>query len=321
MISSLVFATAPFLYVFVSNMWQLAVVRVYRGLATALLIAVSMAFISALFHRIRGEQLGWFSTATLLGRFLAPLAGGTVLGAFAEAPAFSFGAVYIICGIAGSATLLLTLGIPDKPAVSARPRTWTETVSAFKSVVTHRAIIVTAVVEAAILFAYGIFETFLPLYAVQHGISSYEIGIFLSAQIITLALTKPIMGRFSDRHGRKPQIASGAIMGACVIAALSEFSSFVPLLIISMLFGLSLSVVTSATAAWIADLSHKETYGSAMGLLGSVMDIGHTTGPLVAGFVAAQFGFAQAFLTGSGVLAASVLLFLTLIGFSRKIAA
>ncbi len=310
MISSTVFATAPFLYLPVTDIWQLAAVRFYHGFATALFIPVSMAFISDLFQRERGEQMGWFSMATLFGRFIAPVVGGTILGVFVAYPDIGFRAVYLVCGIAGASALLLAARMPDTHEKSVQHQTWAGTLMAFRSAVSDRAITVTAVVEAAILFAYGIFETFLPLYARHHGISPYEIGIFLSSQVIVLALTKPVMGRFSDRHGRRPQIIAGAAAGACIIASAAFFSTFVPLLIISMLFGLSLSIVSSATAAYIADRSKKGTYGSAMGLLGSVMDIGHTTGPVAAGFVAAQFGFTEAFLTGGFVLLSAAILFL-----------
>jgi len=169
----------------------------------------------------------------------------------------------------------------------------------FRAVLSDRAILITASVEAAILFAYGTFETFLPLYSVSIGLNPYEVGIFLSAQVITLAASKPFMGRFSDRHGRRPQIFAGALIGAVCIGCFSLFSSFIPLLILSMAFGLSLSIVTSATSAYIADLSSIESRGSAMGLLGSIMDIGHTAGPLCSGVIASHFGYAKAFVGSS----------------------
>lgn len=308
-ISSLVFATAPFLYLFVSNIWQLAAVRFYHGFATALFIPVSMALISDLYQSSRGEKLGWFSTSTLLGRFAAPIAGGTLLGVFAAHPAYSFTAVYSVCGAAGAAALVLALKIPATHKDSRPHQNWTETLQAFRSVISHRAILITSLVEAAILFAYGTFETFIPLYAREHGISTYQIGIFLSSQILILAITKPIMGRFSDRHGRRSQIIAGSLLGALSIAAFSLSSSFLPLLVFSILFGLSLSIVTSATSAYIADLSRKETHGSAMGLLGSVMDIGHTTGPLAAGIVASSFGYRISFIGAALVLVSASLLF------------
>ncbi|MBI5847276.1 MAG: MFS transporter [Nitrospirae bacterium] len=308
-ISSLVFGTAPFLYLFVTTIWQLALVRFYHGFATAIFIPVTMALIADLFHKERGEKLGWFSTSTLLGRFAAPIAGGTLLAFFAARPDYSFRAVYIACATAGVLTLLLSLRVPATHEENSVLQNWTETWLAFRSVISHRAIRITALIEAAILFAYGTFETFLPLYTKEHGISTYETGIFLSSQILTLAITKPVMGRFSDRHGRRPQIIAGAMLGALSLAAFSLSSSFLPLLICSTLFGLSLSIVTSATSAYIADLSKRETHGSAMGLLGSVMDIGHTTGPLVAGIAAASFGYRISFVSASVVLALASLLF------------
>ena len=104
-----------------------------------------------------------------------------------------------------------------------------ETLKSFREVITARGILITSAVEASILFAYGTFETFLPLYSINAGLSAHEIGMFLSAQVITLALAKSVMGRFSDRHGRQPQIFGGAIIGAICIgsfAFLRHFSRF-----------------------------------------------------------------------------------------------
>lgn len=302
--SAAVFATAPFLYLCVTNIWQLAFVRFYHGLATAIFVPVAMASVSDLFHHGRGEKIGWFSSATLLGRFAAPLSGGGIIGLMAYNPQTSYKTVYLVCGLAGMASLLIVPGIklPVQEKKHGTGKEWHESFRAFRSVLSRRPIILTALVEAAILFAYGTFETFLPLYAIKKGLSAYHVGIFLSSQIITLALTKPLMGKFSDRHGRKPQIISGAIIGAGCIAAFSFAASFTGMLALSILFGFSLSVVTSATSSFIADLSTYKNRGLAMGILGSIMDTGHTTGPLISGFIAAYLGFAGSFIAASLVV-------------------
>lgn len=313
-LSAIVFSTAPFLYLFVKEIWQLALIRFYHGLATAVFIPVSMAMVSDLFHQERGERLGWFSTSTLIGRFIAPILGGSIIGALVFNPGLGYKIVYPVCGAAGLIVLLLTFRLPSAPDKIIEKRDWKETFASFKSVISNRFILVTAGVEAAILFAYGTFETFLPLYAIKSGISAYEIGICLSSQVVALAFTKPIMGRFSDRHGRQPQIFWGALIGATCIGSFSIFKSFLPLFVLSILFGLSLSIVTSTTSAFIADLSRKKTHGSAMGLLGSIMDIGHTTGPLVSGLIAAKYGYSRAFIGASLVLFAMAFVFLIGVG-------
>lgn len=300
--SALVFATAPFLYLYVQTLWQLALVRFYHGFATAVFIPVAMALVSELYVNERGEKIGWFSTSTLLGRFFAPVAGGLIIGAGAASPAAGFTGVYLLCGLTGALALVFIFRLPPAKKPAAAPAGRPHVLAGFRAAVSNRAILATSAVEAAILFAYGTFETFLPLYAVKTGLSAYEVGTLLSSQVITLALTKPMMGRFSDRHGRRPQIIAGAATGAVCMAGISYATGFFPLLALSMLFGLSISIVTSATSAFIADLSRSEGLGSSMGILGSIMDIGHTTGPLVSGFIAAACGFGKAFLGAAAVL-------------------
>ena len=310
-LSAVAFSSAPFLYLFVTNIYQLAIIRFYHGLATAIFVPVATALVSDLFHHERGEKIGWFSTSTLVGRFMAPIVGGAIIGALALNPGMSYKIVYLVCGAAGIIVLFLTIKIQHTAEHESKGQSWSETAGAFKTAISDRNILITSMMEASILFSYGTFETFLPLYSIERGMSAYEIGILLSAQVIALALTKPLMGKFSDRHGRKPQIFAGAIIGAVCIGTFPFFKSFIPLLALSILFGLSLSVVTSATSAFIADLSKKENRGSAMGVLGSIMDIGHTTGPLIAGIVAAYFGFARSFITASLVIIVSAVIFAT----------
>jgi len=313
--SAIVFATAPFLYLLVRELWQLALVRFYHGLATAIFLPVAMAMVSDLFQKGRGEKMGWFSTATLLGRFLAPALGGAIFGFYAtgqtsSVSATGFHTLYFVCGIAGLAVFFslfflpdLNQGTPKKPGP--RPH-WRE---GAKELLRHQGIMLTCGVEAAILFAYGIFETFLPAHALLAGLNPYQIGLCLSSQIITIALAKPVMGRFSDRHGRPQQILVGAIAAGICIAFFSIAGSFFILLALSILLGLAISVVTSASAAHIADLSRDTAQGSAMGILGSIMDMGHSLGPLLGGLLAASLGLPASFLGACAVLATASLLF------------
>jgi len=313
-VAAIIFATAPFAYLLVVNTWQLAAVRLYHGCATAIFVPVAMAMVSTLSHKERGEKLGWFSTATLAGRFMAPIIGGSILAFYTLDSATGYMLVYLVCGGAGLAAFAFAWAVPTPEKKKPGTQSWSATFRAFKSVILDRNILVTCVVEAAILFAYGTFETFLPLYAVTNGLTAAHVGILLSGQIIVLAVSKPIMGRFSDVHGRKPQIFAGGLLGAACIAGFSFTASFLPLLCLSIGFGFCLSVVTSATSAYIADLSSPETRGSAMGMLGSIMDIGHTAGPLISGVVASLFGYAQSFVGAALVLLAVSFIFIFKIG-------
>lgn len=309
MFAGIIFATAPFAYLLVTETWQLALVRLYHGVATAIFVPVAMALVSNLSQKERGEKLGWFSTATLAGRFMAPIIGGGILALFSLESSTGYMVVYLVCAAAGLAALVLTWVTPEPAEQGNAGQSWSDTFRIFKTAVLDRHILVTCGVEAAILFAYGTFETFLPLYAVNKGLTAIQVGALISGQIIVLTLTKPLLGKFSDIHGRKPQIFIGAMMAAACIAGFSLAATFFPLLCLSLIFGLCLSVVTSATSAYIADLSIAEARGSAMGILGSIMDIGHTAGPLISGLVVSVFGYEQSFAGAALVLFVSAWFF------------
>ena len=61
-----VFVSAPAMYFFVSAPWQLAIVRAYHGLATAIFGPVAIALVADLFVERRGQSIGWYSTSKLM---------------------------------------------------------------------------------------------------------------------------------------------------------------------------------------------------------------------------------------------------------------
>ncbi len=315
LMSGCVFATVPFFYLFVTDVWQIAIIRFYHGLATAIFGPVAMACVADLYQGSRGEKMGWFSTATLLGRFSAPALGGIILAFSATQDTYGFTTLYLVCGAAGlgalSAMVLLPKNNEDSPVPQIKKNN-EGLRKGIKTLVSDSGIMMTCGVEAAILFSYGIFETFLPLRGLKIGLSTWEIGICISSQIITIAVSKPVLGRFSDRHGRPLQIIWGTIIaGGCMLMLAFSFS-FLTLLASSILLGVSISIVTSASAAHIADLSKAGNHGAAMGMLGSIMDIGHTVGPIVGGVLAVSFSLTHSFLSGAAMLMISAFSFIYL---------
>lgn len=187
-------------------MWQLALMRFYHGLATPYLSPLLWPLLQELFPKQKGEKIGWFSTTTLTGRLMPPPIGGGIIGTLGFNLSLSYRIVYLVCGIAGLISLL-AFKFPSATEKREKKKEWQEIFLAFKGVLGNRFILVTAAVEDFILFAYRTFETFLPLYCLEQRLSAYEVGFLLSSQVINLALTKPIMGRFSDLHGKEQQIS------------------------------------------------------------------------------------------------------------------
>jgi DHA1 family multidrug resistance protein-like MFS transporter len=305
--AAFVFATAPFLYLLVTAPWQLALVRIYHGLATAILGPVALAAVADTFAQGRGERMGWYSSATLVGRFLAPLMGGLLI--FGD----NFHWVYLADGFAGVLALLATFRLrfatvitePIKEAFKQqRGKYGQEIIFVFR----HAGILATSGIEAVQYFAFGCMETFLPIYLNEKlGYPAWKIGILFTAQILAAAFTKPLMGRISDRYGRVPMIVSGLVLGAITTGTILLSSYYAVIMILIILFGLSLSTVTASTSALVADLSRAEGRGGAMGILSSIMDIGHSTGPMVTGVLLGAYSYRWTFgIVGIGMVVVSI---------------
>ena len=213
-VAGVVFASAPAMYLFTSGIWQLAVIRFYHGFATAIFMPVAMAYVSDLHEESKGEKLGWFSTATLLGRFMAPLTGGALLGCLGSGSELGFAAIYSLCLVGGTLALLVSAKMPSADSWPQAPKTLKHQREGLMQLVSSGPLLALCMVEAAVLFMYGTIEVFLPLYGLSHGIGAFAIGVCLAAQVITLAATKPVMGRLSDRHGRSGQIVWGGVVGS-----------------------------------------------------------------------------------------------------------
>jgi DHA1 family multidrug resistance protein-like MFS transporter len=307
LIAAIVFATAPFFYLLVSLPWQLVLVRIYHGLATAILGPVAMAAVADTFEKGRGERMGWYSSATMVGRFLAPFVGGALI--FGE----DFHWVYIADGLAGVLVLVAAIRLPlaTRAATSGREALKRERGKVGQEIMVvlrNPGILATSGIEAVQYFAFGCLETFLPIYLNEKlGYPAWKIGILFTAQILAATLTKPLMGRLSDRYGRVPMIAAGLALGGATTAVMLYSGNYLVLIALIGLFGLGLATVTASTAALVADLSWAYSRGSALGVLSSIMDIGHSTGPMVSGLLIGAYSYKTTFgVVGVGLVLVSL---------------
>jgi len=106
-LSGFFFATSPILYLLVTKPWQLAAVRIYHGVATAIFTPVAIASIADLYKERRGEMMRYFSSATLVGRLAAPSLAGVTIALY------SFYGTYIMCAAFGSTALIPLLKYPE----------------------------------------------------------------------------------------------------------------------------------------------------------------------------------------------------------------
>jgi DHA1 family multidrug resistance protein-like MFS transporter len=164
-------------------------------------------------------------------------------------------------------------------------------------------IFVAAGIEAIMYVGYGAFLGFLPVYAKRVGLNDAEIAIVLGAQLAIAVVAKPITGRLSDRVGRIPVIVIGLLLCAISLPLIFRSQSLTVFVLTAPLLGLGVGAVTPVTNALIADLSSARRLGAAMGVFGTIWDIGEAAGPMIAGFLIGGLGYAATFDVLAGVTA------------------
>lgn len=304
--SILVFAFTPFIYYLVTNYWQLVGIRFFHGLATSVYGPVATAMIADTAGNQKGERLSLFSSITIIGNLIGPPFGGYILNCLSSNGSNSlqhFHIAYLVCGIIGLisfgfTTRLMTPGRADTgQAKNSWGEVWPNFFRGIKEVINDYRIIITSNMEGIQNLSVGALEAFLPVYAVAvAGLTAFQAGILWGAQVVTTIMAKPVMGKISDRYGRKPIIFSGMWLCAIPFACIPFTQNFYLLLFLASFFGVGEAFVTSSSAAMVAEFCKEQNYGAAMGTFGSIFDIGHASGPILAGLLLAHMSYQYSFL-------------------------
>jgi MFS family permease len=303
-LGALFFAFPPFLYPFVRDAWSLLALRFVHGFATAIFSPVASAYVAGLAEKGRGARLGWFSSANDIGATAGPLIGGLVLYFTA-----SYSATYLAVGALGVLTFIVVLFLPDGDRTMAHDaKTLAARAAEFRQGVAEvfrtPPVFVAAGIEAVMYLGYGAFLGFLPIYARSAGLNDAEIAIVLGTQLTVAVVAKPITGRVSDQVGRIRVIVIGLLLCAVALPLIFRSGSLTAFVLTAPLLGLGVGAVTPVTNALIADLASARRLGAAMGVFGTIWDIGEATGPMVAGFLIGGLGYAATFDVLAAVTAA-----------------
>jgi MFS family permease len=257
----------------------------------------------------------------VVGNLIGAPLGGLLLTALGDAPGdlYAYRVLYAVVAVLGGAALALAVpalrGLAEPPPT--QPRTlggaWRALRDAVRGILLNRQILLTSNMEGVQNLSLGALEAFLPLYVVfGAGLTAFHAGALWGVQVVVTLAAKPLLGRVSDRHGRHAPIFWGMFACALPFALIPWTTSFAGLLLLAALFGLGEAVVTASASALVADLCEESQLGSAMGAFGTIFDVGHAAGPLLAGALIAAFGgqdFRAPFALIAAVLVASALVF------------
>jgi MFS family permease len=290
LIAGFFFASAPFLYLLITVWWQLILVRFYHGFATAIFVPVAQASVAELFPTKRGESISLFSSATHVGRLIAPALGGYILFVTTD----NFHVLYLSVAVAGVTALIMGLSFltgRKQPTAIQQGNTEEVVKKVFRgwgTVTRSRGVLMVSFVQACQYYAYGATEFYLAGYLPEVvQLNKFLTGVIITSIIGVAIFAKPYMGRVSDKIGRQIPIVVGCIVSGLSLLAFPFVTDFWVLLLLVLIYGFGFATVTASTPALISELAPKELVGTSMGFLGTIMDVGQTLGPIVSGFILA----------------------------------
>ena len=247
-----------------------------------------------------GQAYGWYTTAIYIAMTLGPALGGYLAKVVGLRQVF-----FVSGGLLTAVTLLAFLILPKGPPRHTTGLSLTLTNSL--SLLRIRSLLACLLATVASCISFGVFLTFLPLYASQHGYDSAQVGLLFAAQAITNVVGRVPIGRLADRCDRRWLVAVGLFCLAVALMTLGQVALFANLVVCSVVMGAGVALTFTAIGALIAELVPAIQRGLAMGMYNSCIYLGMMFGSTLMGISLEQIGYPLGF-AAAGSIALMVLI-------------
>ncbi|NJM17426.1 MAG: MFS transporter [Richelia sp. RM1_1_1] len=123
-------------------------------------------------------------------------------------------------------------------------------------------------------------------YAKQFGLSDFQASLLTTAYALPQFIATPILGRLSDRLGRKPLLVV-SLLGTVLASAIAAVTPVAWILYVARMVDGLTGGNTSIAMAVVSDITSVEQRAKAFGVFGAVFRLGFVAGPALS-FVAQQ---------------------------------
>ncbi len=147
----------------------------------------------------------------------------------------------------------------------------------------------------------GIISPLLPLYVQHLGATGVGVGSIMASYAISNSIFVPIIGRMSDRHGRKTFLTLGLLLYAGISIGYIFAGDVYQLSAVRFFQGIAGAMTVPIAISYLGDLSPEGEEGKWMGYANAFFFSGFGFGPLIGGVITDNFGQTAAFLVLVGL--------------------
>jgi DHA1 family tetracycline resistance protein-like MFS transporter len=156
------------------------------------------------------------------------------------------------------------------------------------------------------LLGFGLILPLLPYYAETFGASDTVVGLLVASYAAAQLVGAPILGRFSDRFGRRPVLLLslvGTLLGFLLLGFANTLWILFAARILDGLTGGNISVAQ----AYITDVTDAKDRAKGLGLIGAAFGLGFIIGPASGGLLS-QWGYAVPAFVAAGLVTVNLLM-------------
>ena len=135
------------------------------------------------------------------------------------------------------------------------------------------------------LVGFGIVAPILGRYAERFGAGGLQVGLMFASFSLAQMVFSPVLGRLSDRIGRKPVIVI-SLVGTAVGSFVTGLAGAMWVLFLGRILDGASGASVSVAQGAVADIAPPERRAQLMGMLGAAFGIGFVVGPALGGLAA-----------------------------------
>jgi MFS transporter, DHA1 family, tetracycline resistance protein len=150
------------------------------------------------------------------------------------------------------------------------------------------------------IVGFGIVIPILPYYAEHFGAKGLEFGALLGVYSLMQFFANTLLGRWSDRVGRRPILLATMLLNAAGYVLFAFAGSYWALFLSRVVGGFAGGNI-SAAQAYVADITTPVERSRGMGLLGAAFGLGFVLGPGIGGISAHYLGAAAPGVVAAGL--------------------
>lgn len=124
--------------------------------------------------------------------------------------------------------------------------------------------------------------TTLPVYVINDlGESQSKAGLIVTFMLISAILIRPFSPKILDITGKKKGLVLTVVLFTVTTFFYMWLDSFIPLLVLRFIHGISFGIVSTATGAIVADIIPQTRRGAGMGYFAMAMNLAIVVGPFI----------------------------------------